>query len=1625
MRIKMADNLTSLQKASLIIKQLNKTINDYQSTIYEPIAVVGMACRFPGAPDINAFWNLLFNGESGITEVPADRWDCNRFYDPDNKPGTMYTKQGGFIEDVYAFDPQRFGLTEMEAKSMDPQQRIVLETAWEALYNGGYINETRSIVDTGIYIGIATSDYNQLVKQLTTLMSISPYYITGNSFNSIAGRLAYIFGFRGPGMVIDTACSSSLVAVHQACQALRNNECYHALAGGINIILTPDNTIAACSGGMISGDGKCKSFDAEADGYVRSEGCGIVLLKKVSSAIKDRDHIFALIRGSAVNQNGHRASYTAPHGLAQEQLIRTALASARLDPGEVAYIEAHGSATKLGDPVELGALGTVFGVGRPDDKKLVVGSVKTNLGHMEAAAGMGGIIKVILSLKNNVIPAHLNFKNPSPHIDWDNNKLAVPAERTAWPAGYKKKYAGVSSFGITGINAHVVLEEAPSHTCLEVREEERNPKITHLLTLSGHTLSDLESYQHNFASYLAQSPSQTFDSLIYTANTCGLHGKYRRALIAESKNPAGEILAGKTGGLINKSQAFKDNPKVVFLFTGQGSIYPQAGKELYTFSRIFKEEMDRCDAILNPLLDKSLKEILFDEENSPALLNQARYAQPALFALEYALARFWLALGVRPALLIGHSLGEYVAACLGGIFELADALRLIVHRANLIHTLADTGIMVTVFAGEDRVKEIIRPYYPELSIAIINGPAQTVISGTRSAVDAAIKKFSAQKITAMVMPLSHPFHSSMLNPILDSFYEVAQQISYKAPVVDIISNLTGKMANAEMATADYWGRHLTGTVRFYDNLLYLDKLQPDILLEIGPSPVLIALSRELIKSEGRIWLPSLQADDPSLKLLFKSVAKLYVEGLNIDWDNFYKGMAYEKLPLPPYSFTKKYCFFIPESRLGKIHEFSHHSTLSTGATHNGVTENTATDRLIADTVTEKWLYEVTWQAVDTNYNQAKAADVRKNVTWIIFYDTKGVGKKLASRLEHEGISHFTIQAGDLYTVQPRDRQIFIRPGQLSDYNEAFKEILTRSSGAYHIVHLWSLNDAIDYNPDYTIFEHAQSSGCYSVLNCIQALNNGLTGLTVQRVSIITGATQAVGQSSKNTIQLLHAPLWSFGKVIQMEHPELNCRLLDLPYPAHQATDKDIEALYQELSSADAAEDENQLAFRKGQLYVPRLKRKIEALSCRNTLIGEGTKVDDGTRIGDGTYLITGGLGALGMQVTDWLISKGAKHLALLGRSGVTNESTKKKLEAYRSTGIQIRVYAGDVAVFDELTAVFDAIKQELPPLRGIFHAAGVLDDGIILRQNVARFQNVFRAKIAGSIHLHNVSINIPLDYFVLFSSVASLFGSLGQANYAAANGYLDALAAHRQALGLPVHCINWGPWEQLGMAQTSATLGDYFRQSGFIPFTAKTGLHLLEAILSMPDYRAIAMDIDWHRFSLRLDDQKFRFISACCHPELDTNRQDHARKLDTLKKISGSSGAERVERLAAYLQSGFEEMLGIKLAGEQCSQPIKNIGLDSLIAIQIRNRINKDLDLDISIIALLEDATIFSLAVELNEQLNSKTGSKTGRETGRENPENIVSENNRTVLTVDDAQTLLQQLDSLSEEDMDKLLSGL
>ena len=2087
----------------------------------EPMAIVGMACRLPGADTPEAFWQLISQGQDAIREVPPERWDASALYDPDPQAiGKATTRWGGFLHRVDAFDAPFFRIAPKEAMNMDPQQRLLLELAWEALEYGGMAPDALAGSQTGVFVGISTNDYGILMVH--DLNQVSAFTGTGGSYSIAANRISYALDLHGPCLAVDTACSSSLVALHLACESLNRGESDVALVGGVNLMFTPDKSIGYSKAGMMAADGYCKTFDARADGFVRGEGAALVVLKRLAEAARDGDAVLGIIRGTAVNQDGLSNGLSAPNGPAQQAVIRQALRRAGVEPEAVGYVEAHGTGTALGDPIEVEALKAVLMPERPLGQTCWLGSVKANIGHLEAAAGMASLVKVLLMIRHQEIPPQIHFDTLNPKIDLQDVPLRIPTQTTPWapgPAGY---IAGLSAFGFGGTNAHVVVQAADEPH----GERPALERPAHLLTLRAKSQAALQESAGQFAAHVSSHPQMRLGDLTYTANTGRADLAHRLAVTFAS---ADELTASLNAFVrddraarVTHGRSRRRSPNIAFLFTGQGAQYVGMGRQLYETHAGFRDALSHCDAILQPHLDVSLSALLYQSKADDPRIHQTAYTQPALFALAYALTQVWRSWGITPGAVLGHSVGEYAAACAAGVFSLEDGLRLIATRGRLMQQLPQNGEMAAVFAAADEVQPVLAPFEDTVAIAAVNGPDHTVISGHREAVQQVVQALTAQRIRCQPLTVSHAFHSPLMEPMLADFAQVTQSVCYREPDVTLVT--TGGLHTGEVTTSAYWCDQVRQPVKFSQGLSALYDLGYDVFIEIGPNPTLLGMARHVLPEAELVLLPSLRQGQDDWPQMLQSLGALYVQGVPVDWQGLDAPYPRRKMiALPTYPFQRqRYWLEAPqltsraqafaaghghpllgrrtalprsqemrfESKIGqqtpiwlahhrvydqvvvpaaaflemalsavaqaqeppfglaevqftqalmlpddalrtvqlilagdRSHRFDMLSCPEGQETQEAAWVSHATGRLIReplepfqatrtvdlDLLRQRFVQPVALPEFYERCRQHGLAYGQRFQAvaglWLAGEEALGIIRlpddEMPSR--HAYCVHpvlldacfqvcgavsvdsqcneawIPVGLGQCQVFQAPGPEVWVRaqktemanrPGTQEFHLDVFApdgqmiaileglclQRVSPSAWAYAGARLpldWLYEVAWEPQPLPSVSQprpshwllvadagstgaalaaHVQAAGspcwrlepgeeeallgqilaaepdadwgivylrgldhqhetpadfqayaCGGLLHLVQSLLvANIKGSA--RLWIVTRGAQNV-EEAPGEIAVAQAPLWGLGRVIALEHPALACVCVDLD---PLAAEPDEQALFDALWHPSG---ENQMALRQGKCYAARLQRyklpeqrlpgpfrvqiehygnldhlqiapmaraapgphdveiavqavglnfrdvlnalgalktylqtlgieapdvpfgfecagivsragsQVNGLSpgdrvmalglgsmashvvvpsdyvvllpdlmdmiaaatipvafltayyglcgladlqpgervlihaaaggvglaavqiaqwkgaevlataspgkwaflqsmgvlqpmnsrdlsfaqeiqnrtrgsgvdvvvnslngdfipCSLDVLKPGGRFVELGKIGiwtpdqmaearpdvaylpfdlsdvaqrspgtirelldqlrdmlqaqglkplprrvfpmqnvsqafrlmaqarhvgkvvlqlpeppavrpDATYLITGGLGGLGLETMQGLIERGARHLVLTGRR-VAIADIQDRLKPLQQAGVEIRVMASDVADPQAVAELLTQVQASMPPLRGVFHAAGVLDDGVLMEQSWPRFERVLAPKVAGAWNLHLQTQAAPLDFFVCFSSAASLLGSPGQGNYAAANAFLDALAHARRARGLPGLTINWGPWAEVGMAaRTSAA-----PWGGLAQIPPATGLQMLAYLLEQPLGQIGVLPVSW-RDMARHAPAHMRGMSLLrdylSEPPQDPAANTPEARSAVLDQLATLPTDERQGLLLQHLQQQVANVVGAReVAAIDAAQTLLEFGLDSLMTIELKNRLEADLQLSLPVQTFAQDMNMEELAQVLNAHLPSAT----------------------------------------------------
>ncbi|AKT40699.1 type I polyketide synthase [Chondromyces crocatus] len=1642
-----------LDRALVALEKMEAKLAAAERARSEPIAIVGLACRFPGgAEDPEAYWRVLEAGTDAVREIPADRWPEGVI--PSATPAARWA---GLLDTIDGFDPELFGISPREAMDLDPQQRLLLEVSWEALEHAGVAPDRLGGSKTGVFVGMMTHDYQHVVT--SSWDDIDAYATTGNGPCFAAGRLSYVLGLQGPCLMLDTACSSSLVAVHLACQSLRLGESDMALAGGVTLLLSPLTMHLVAQTQGLSPDGRCKAFDAQANGFVRGEGCGMVALKRLSDAQRDGDRIWAVIRGSAVNQDGRSTGLTTPNVLSQQALLREAHRNARVTPAQIAYVETHGTGTPLGDPIEFEALEKVLGAPRQDGTPCILGAVKTNLGHTEAAAGIAGLLKVVLSLHHQAIPRNLHFDTLNPRISLEGTPFVLPHETRPWPAGGSPRIAGVSSFGMSGTNAHLIVEEAPlpraptraptpapavamspaaAASSAAAASTPAPERPAHLLLLSGRTQDALRAQAARFAAHLARHPDTPLGDLIFTASTGRAHFDHRLAVIggtsAELQRALdacarGETPPGSVQGLVEPALG---RAPIAFLFTGQGAQYVGMARSLFETQPVFRDALLQCDALLRPQLDRALLSVLYPDEGHTSPLDDTAFTQPALFAVAFALAALWKSWGITPDYVLGHSVGELAAACVAGAYSLDDGLRLSVERGRLMQALPRDGAMAVLRTDLATAKAAIEPHLARVSIAAINGPTNVVVSGARHEVEAVCDALRAQGVEARALTVSHAFHSPLMEPILAPLGEFAVEVPPSPPSIGLVSNVTGALAGDDFGSPVYWQQHARQPVRFEEGIATLRAAGCRIFLEIGPHPTLVAMGSACGVEPGDLWLPSLRKGHDDWRVLLESLSRLHVSGVKVDWRAFDAPYPRKRVPLPTYPFQRQRYW----SRAAKPwHEIAAsaattpRTTRATGApgptgvafdiaastrgvvdTSPGVaasaTPPTFTapttavldliqrgevpalaahvtrgvkfsaeeerllprvlDQLVAEhrkqaaiEAVQPWLYELSWQP---RPRTAHAADdppaSRGSSAWLLLAargqgsgdDADGdTAEALARELRERGERCVLVHPGP--TWEPLGEHAFQLDPRAPEHFDALVDAL-RKDGVRtltRVVHLLCVDAPATYALTHDALVTAQHDACSSALHLLQALAKSAL-LDGARTWIVTRNAVAAG-ATPSPLALTAAPLWGLGRVVALELPEAWGGLLDLP-PAGRAGD-DAAAILAEIATGNA---DDQIVLRDGIRYVGRLVPAQRATAPSAPLHANAT------------YLITGGLGALGLHVARWMIAQGARHLALVSRRGPDDPAARAALASLADAGAEARLFQADVADPEAAAALMADLDATMPPLRGVVHAAGIVEDGVIQRLGWTSFARVLAPKVSGAFNLHTLTAGKPLDLFVLFSSAASMLGAPGQGSYAAANAFLDALAHHRRALGLPALSIDWGPWAEAGMAaKLELRLRERLQDRGLGVIGFEQGLVALERLLAHGTPQAAVLPIAWDTWLAQADGQPSLLRDILPRTSLTTPRNPSARA-GLVRKLGAATPTERQSLLLDHVATEVATVLG-----RDPTQPLDpnrgfaDLGMDSLMAVELKNRLQASLERPLSPTLIFNHPSVTQLADHLVE----------------------------------------------------------
>jgi myxalamid-type polyketide synthase MxaE and MxaD len=1723
---------------------------DLASRDHAPIAIVGIGCRYPGGVrDAESFWDLLAEGRDAIGEVPGSRWNVDELYDADpHARGKVATRWGGFLDAPEFFDASFFGIAPVEATGMDPQQRLLLEVSWEALEDAGIAPTSLNGSRTGVFMGLCNFDYGQLAMSLPP-EEIEAYFAQGASHAVAAGRISYFLGLRGPSLAIDTACSSSLVAIHEACQSLRTRESELGLAGGVNLLFCPEVTMALSRAQMMAADGRCKAFSAAANGFVRSEGCGVVVLKRLADAERDGNRILAVIRGTAINQDGRSSGLTAPNGPSQVEVIRAALADAGIAPEAVSYVEAHGTGTSLGDTIEMQALGEALGTSRRLGR-LPVGSVKSNFGHAESAAGVAGLIKLTLALNKKIIPASLHCAEPNPKIDWESSCTRVPqiAEEWVLSAGHPLRIGSVSSFGFSGTNAHLIVSEAPQ--CVS-----RIEGGLRTVVLSARSAEALKTMAAQLSDRLRSDAALRLEDVAHTLAVGRSAFPYRAAIRPASTAHLIEeltVLAGNEAGSDSQfvtGVAEARAPRVAFLFAGQGGEHAGMGLSLLKHSKVFRDAIAEVDAALAGVLSISIETIFRNEQNE---LAQSALVQPALFAFQYGLARVWQSWGIEPDIVVGHSMGELVAASIAGVMSVADAAVLVAARGRLTGELGDPGGMIAIAASSEDAQAIVARYRQDVSIAAINGPSSIVISGRRGAVELAAREFEHAGVRVKRLNITYGSHSPAMDRVLPAFHVEALKVTYISPSIPIIADLTGvTVEDAGVFHAQYWTSHLSRPVQFARCLEELAREQCGLCIEMGPRAVLTAFGRERGEERTR-WIASANGRDDDFEALQTALAEAFAAGAELDWNAVFGAHGARKVALPTYPFERQRYWITDYSTEVLPEQLRHPRTLSAqsgterldvslpvfqmqlnsplpwhlaqhrvggkvvlpASAYLALAWNAARaaglfgahpariacfeilrplqpedDAVLVQTaltpiagnkhgfrISSRRVHETAWSLHATGEIHCESIDVKLKETPKLHRESahRMSGASYYQELDAEGIhlgpafraiqelwyasdtsrgrivseprvhdmpkengvvdaaphpalldacfqvmgaaaivggeTQLRLMTGieEIFVLGPLPGEFFVEAQLIAHEGNALegsiqvrddqgtlvlsaigiqlRAIASRDTPAQDR-HSWLYEQAWESMPlthrsprlssdrhwvvigeecgvAAEVVEQLMASGESAELlrdlaqlesiakrhvphdivdlrslgstcedstsvasHSAEELCDRATRLTCQNLALWQHAAGGNGalwlftagvQALRSRSQLsgaLQAPLWGLARCATLEHPNRLRRIVDLD-PASDIH-QNASIIAQELLAGD---DEEQVAYDGSARLAYRLRRADKPPATPLNLRS------------DCSYLLTGGVGGLGLRVAAWLASQGAGKLVLTTRSLSSVASRRDAIEALRRSGADVEVVQVDVADSTSMQKLFDRFGLDLPPLRGILHMAADVSGAAVDDIMPDQVRAMYRAKIQGTLVLHELTRNLRLDFFVAFSSTAAILGSSNLGSYAGANSFVDAMAGVRKAEGLPFLSINWGTWQTMRLA--SNAMQQQYSAGGMMQMEDEFALAWLGDLIQGEVSQAIVANIDWKLLAPLYELKRARSWLAYMRRQV-TKQEDAA----VPSWIEGP-GESRLSALERTVQIEAARVLGYRrgdVPGRNAR--LADLGLDSLMAVTLRNRL--------------------------------------------------------------------------------------
>uniref|UniRef100_UPI003869C877 type I polyketide synthase n=4 Tax=Streptomyces milbemycinicus TaxID=476552 RepID=UPI003869C877 len=1547
--------LDHLKWVTAELRDTRRRLREAESTEPESIAIVGMACRFPGGvenPD--DLWQLVAAGGEGLADFPEDRgWDLENLFDPDpDSAGTSYVRRGAFLSGAGGFDAEFFGISPREAVAMDPQQRLLLETAWETFEHAGIDPHGLVGSSTGVYAGVTSQEYMMLTAMAGS--DVEGYAATGNLACVLSGRVSYVLGLEGPAVTVDTGCSSSLVALHSAVQALRGGECSLALAGGVTVMATPGAFVEFSRQRGLAGDGRCKAFAGAADGTGWGEGVGLLLLERLSDARRNGHKVWAVVRGSAINQDGASNGLTAPNGPSQQRVIRQALANARLSPADVDVVEAHGTGTTLGDPIEAQAVLAAYGQGRSAERPLWLGSIKSNLAHTQAAAGVAGVIKMVMAMRHGLLPQTLHVDEPTPHVDWGSGAVALLSEATDWPEAERPRRAGVSAFGISGTNAHVILEEAPAPST-DLASTEPTPLGGVVpWVVSGRSAAGLRAQAGRLAEFVQETVDEVAEVGWSLVAGRAVHD-HRAVVVGQERD---ELLAGLTalaegvpfGGLVS-ADPVAGGAGPVLVFPGQGGQWRGMGVELLDASPVFAGRIAECEAALAPFVEWSLMAVLRGE--GAVDVSRVDVVQPALWAVMVSLAEVWRSYGVEPAAVVGHSQGEIAAAVVAGALTLRDGARVVALRSQALRVLSGRGAMASLAVGREEAEKVIGGRVGVV-VAAVNGPGSTVVSGPPEAVAEVVAVVEAAGGRARLVDVDYASHNPQVDDIADELIELLGQVTPVETAVAFYSAVTGGRVESTALDAAYWVENLRQQVRFATAVEALLSDGYRVLVESSPHPVLSVGIQETAQALDVpvATVPTLQRDQGGPVQLARALAQAFTAGVSVDWKAWYgvdttpdvltgaTTPAPPVLDLPTYAFQHQH-YWLKPGRWGSSPEKGSEDDerfwsaveagdlAGLGASLN-VAEDTARQALapalpvLAEwrqrtrdrARTDGWRYRTAWSTV-TGLDAAP----RLSGTWLLVVPEKLEGdaavETVARALEGRGARCTTLALapGD----QARD-PLTTRLRQLEGGPEV--------AG---VISALGLDEAV--HPDHPHL----SVGLAGTIALVQALDETDFG---GRLWCVTRGGVSVGEDGP--VSPAQAQVWGLGRVMALEYPKRWGGLVDLPAAVEEETASRLAAVV-----AEGTED--QVALRADGALGRRLR------AAPGGAPGEEWRTE-------GSVLVTGGTGGVGGRVARWVVERGARHVIVAGRRGPAAPGAEELTAELEALGASVDVVACDVADRDQVAGLLARVPEE-HPLRGIFHAAGVGDYTPVRDLDPDRVAQVTAAKAGGARWLDELTRDLDVSAFVLFSSGAASWGSGQQGAYAAANAYLDALAERRRAEGLPGLSVAWGPWGEAGMAADEA-VATFFRDRGLTAMPPELALRVLGDALGRGETTLTVADFDWARFAATFAGQRASRLLAEIPQAVELLEKETPSEDSPLRRqLSAAAPEQRHQILSQHIRALAAGVLGHSGPDAvSATKPFFEMGFDSLTAVELRNKLSSSAGMPLPTTLIFDYPTADDLA---------------------------------------------------------------